>query len=120
MRALFRVNALLGQDQPLDGNSANDVRFDNLVDVFHLHASVPDRIGIDNNRLAVLALIEASGFIGAHFAFQSSLGDFVFEYFLELAFAIRIAASSRTAGIALINAYKDMSFVFGHTLILNG
>ena len=119
MRAFLRINALLRQNQPLHRHSADNVRFNDLVDIFRLHASVPNRIGIDDYRLPVLALIKTSGFIRAHFALQPALGDLVFEYFLELALTVRIAASPRTTGIALVSTYKDVSLKLRHIINFN-
>ena len=49
------------QAQARDRLAADDVAFDDLVDVGFGDAAVPDRVGIDDDGRAVLALIEAAG-----------------------------------------------------------
>jgi hypothetical protein len=44
-----------------------------------VNEAVPDRIGIDHDDRAMLALIQASQLVGAHLALQTSLFHRVFE-----------------------------------------
>lgn len=55
-----RVKAGIGQHQALDGFAADDVRFDDLIDIGFGDAPVPDRVGIDDQVRAMFALIEAT------------------------------------------------------------
>jgi hypothetical protein len=119
MRTLFRIDALLRQHQSLHWLSADNVRFDDLVDVLRLHSSVPHRIGIDDHRLPVLALVETSGFVRADFALEPALGDLVLEQFLEFGLACGIAASAGTAGIPLVCTDKHMPLILRHITNFN-
>src|SRR5262249_4355987 len=53
-------------DQTLDGASADQVLLHNLLDIFRLHAPVPDILGIDDDHGAMAALVEAATVIDAH------------------------------------------------------
>ncbi len=70
MLATGGVEAMIRRDQPLDRLSANDVRFDDFVNIVRCDPSVPDRIWIDHNVGTMFALIEAPGLIRPHFPFK--------------------------------------------------
>ena len=74
MFAGFGVQTLVWQAETFDGLIAHDMRLDNLVDVGIRDVSVPDSFRIDDDRWAMLALIEAASLIGAHATLQSTLG----------------------------------------------
>lgn len=76
--------------------------------------SVPSCFRINDDGRAVLALVEASGFVGADGAFQSKLSEPVFESFLQFAFSGGIATAARGVRIALIPADENMLFKFRH------
>jgi len=73
------VQARIGQHQTLDGFAADDVRVDDFVDVGFGDVAIPDSIGINNQVRAVLALIEAAGLVGADFALEAALRQFLLE-----------------------------------------
>ena len=79
MFAGFRVEAGFGQHEALYRFAPDDVGVDDFVDVGFGDVSVPDGIGIDDDVWTVLALIEAAGLIGTHFAFEAAHGQFLFE-----------------------------------------
>lgn len=60
MRAAFGVEAVLGHTQPLDGPAGDKMLGNDGLCVFGADVAVPDRIGVDHNHGAVLALVEAS------------------------------------------------------------
>jgi hypothetical protein len=70
MGAGFSVDAPVRQAQAFDGPAMNQVLLDDLGGIFRLHMAVPDRIRVDHNRGAVLALIKAAGFVDAHLGAQ--------------------------------------------------
>ena len=84
MLAGFGIEAGVGQAQPLDRLTANDVGFDDLVDVGFGDVPVPDGFWIDNDRRTVLALIQAAGLIRPHFALQAALRELLLECLLQL------------------------------------
>lgn len=71
MRTALRVQAGVGDPQPLHGPAGNQVLAHDLFGVFGLHSAIPDRVGIDDDRRPVLALIQAPGFVDAHLASQT-------------------------------------------------
>ncbi len=73
------VQAVVSQHQALDWIAANDVRVNDLIDVGLADVSVPDGFGIDDDGWTVLALIEAARLVGPHFAFEATIGEFLFE-----------------------------------------
>ena len=60
VRAVFGVEARVGEAEALDGAAVEDVLGDDLVYVLDLDEAVPDGLGVDNDRMAVLALVEAA------------------------------------------------------------
>ena len=75
---------------------------------------VPDRFRIDHDIRPVLALVEASGLIGAHSSFESAFGEFLLEQLLQPGFGGGIATSSGMACRALVSADKDVFFELWH------
>jgi hypothetical protein len=108
------IQAGIGQAESFDWLTCDDVGVDDLVDVGFGNVSVPDGVGVDDDVRAVLALIEASGLVGADAAFQSTLGEFLLEKFLEPGFGGGIATSAGMACGALVSADEDVFFEFRH------
>jgi hypothetical protein len=108
------VQAVVGQQQTLDGFAADDVRLDDFVEVSFGDVSVPDGIRIDHDIRTVLALIEATGLIGAHFALKAAFREFLLEQLLQLRLAAGIAASPRASRRALVAAHENVFFEFRH------
>jgi hypothetical protein len=77
------IEAGLRQPQPLDGLSADDVRFDDFINIGFGDVAVPDRVGINHNIRSVLALIQTARLIGSHTPLQSAFGQLLFEKFLQ-------------------------------------
>jgi hypothetical protein len=103
-------------DQPGYRLAANDMRFDNLIHVVRLDASVPDGFRVNDHRGTQLALIEAPGFVRAH-GCQASLRQFSFEQALQFSLSSGIAAAARVTFLALIHADKNMLAEFRHALV---
>jgi hypothetical protein len=116
---LFFVGGIqdgVGNDEALDRPASYDVRFDDFVHVFGLDASVPDCIRVNHDRRAQLALIQATGFVGAD-AFQSALRQLGLEEALQFALACWIATAARVAFFPLVEADENMFVEFGHDLV---
>jgi hypothetical protein len=77
--ACFGVQTRIRQEEPLDGMSADDVFVNDPVDIALGHVPVPHGLWIDHDGRTMLALIEATGLIGADFTFQPALSQFLFE-----------------------------------------
>jgi hypothetical protein len=112
--AARRVDAGLSQHQALDWPSPHDVRVDDFVHVGEGYAAIPHRFGIDHQVWAMLALVQASGLIRPHSAFQSALCQFLLEQFLQFGLGPRIAAPPRMPWWALVSANENMFLKLGH------
>jgi len=108
------VETGVGQRQSLDWLSAQDVRLDNLIDIVQRHPAIPDRIGIDHEVGAVLALIEAAGLVGPYLSLESARRKLFLECLLQFRLACWIAAGARGPGGALVAADEDMLLELGH------
>jgi hypothetical protein len=108
------VQTGIGEPQAFDRLAADDVRLDNFIHVRFGDVPIPDRVGIDHDIRSMLALIETTGLIGAHAAFESTLGEFLLEQFLKAGFRGRVATPSGLARRALVSTDEDMFFEFWH------
>ena len=95
------------------------MRLDDLGDIFRLHLSVPHGFRIDDDRGAVLTLVETSGFVGAKGAFESALGDGGLEELVQIASGAFGAASASAAWLALVGADEDVLLEFRHVGIVS-
>jgi|SRR6516165_7284484 len=77
--ALLGVEAGVGKAEALDGTVVEKVLGDDLVDIFEVDEAVPDGLGIDCDDGAVLALVEAPGFVGADVVLEAGFLDGVLE-----------------------------------------
>jgi len=110
MRAAFVIQAFLGHAQALDGPAGDEMFGNNGLCVFRLDIAVPDRIGVDHNHRAVLALIEASGLINADAAGQPGFPDEMLQTRVQLAFPVAGAGRTGSVERANIVADKDVPF----------
>ena len=108
MRAGGSVHAGISQAKTRHRNAAYQMRLDDLVHISGSHKAVPDRFRVDDDRRAMLALIQASRFVDADAAFQSGIFGCGLKQRQNLAFAVLGAASPGVAGIADIGADEDM------------
>jgi hypothetical protein len=109
------VDASVRQDQPGDWGSTEDVGFDDFVYVADGDVAIPDCFGINHDRRAVLALLEASRFVGADSrSCNSPDRQCLLEFRLQLAFGFGIATAPRMSRWALVAADENMLFEFGH------
>lgn len=56
------------------------MRLDNLLDVFERDVLVPNAFGVNHDGGAVLAQVEAAGFVRTDLCFQAALVQFFFEF----------------------------------------
>ena len=92
------------------------MRLDDLVDICRRDAAIPHRIGIDDDVGAMLALVEASGLVGAHCPFHSPLCQLDLEDALQFSCAGGITAAARVIGRPLVATNEDMLYEFRHAL----
>jgi hypothetical protein len=76
------VEAGIGKSEALDQLAAEDVRFNDLLDICFRNVSVPDCVWVDHDVRTMLALIEAARLIGANFSFQAAFCQLLLESFL--------------------------------------
>lgn len=74
---------MIGKFQPLHWLAANNMGLDDFVDIALFHESVPDRLGIDHDRLTVLALLEASGLVGSYGVAYTVFSQLSLELFMK-------------------------------------
>ena len=98
----------------MHGISADDVRFDDFVDVGSIYVPIPDAVGIHDKIGPVLALVETAGFIGANFVLQATLGQLLLKFPLQFCLTLGIAAATRTIRRPLVAADKDVLLEFRH------
>jgi len=118
VRAVFCVDALIGQAQTFDRPPGDQVLGDNLRRVFRLDVPIPDRLGVNDDYRSVLALVKAAGFVDAHLAAQpSGLGQFL-QLRVQLAGPICGARGPRRTLGPDVVADKDVVFECGQVEIL--
>jgi hypothetical protein len=108
VRTLLGVEAGVGEAQPRYGATVEEMFCDDLLNVVDVDEAVPDGLGIDHDDGAVLALIEASGFVGADVMLEASVFDGVLEGRFELFAAVGEAAGAGGRFVALVGADEDV------------
>jgi hypothetical protein len=73
------IQASFSQPQALDRLSADDVGFDNLINIGFADVPVPHGIGIDDQIRAVLALIETARLVSPYPALEAAFRQFLLE-----------------------------------------
>ena len=108
------VEAPVGEAQTLDRDATHDVRFDDLFYIGFGNKSIPDCVRVDDDVRSVFALVQASGLVCAHSAFESALGQPLLEHLLQFSFGVRIAAAARMASRALVPTDEDVFLEVWH------
>ncbi len=116
VRAVVGVEAGVGEAEALDGTAVEDVFGDDLVYVFDVDEAVPDGLGVDDDGGAVLALVEAAGFVGADGVLEAGVFDGVFEGGFELFAAAGAATGTGGGAVALVGADEDVVVKLRHVL----
>ena len=116
MGACLGVDAPVREAEPFDRTSADQVLLDDLGGIFGLDVAVPDGFGIYDDRRAVLALVEASGFVDANRAAQAGGPGELLKLGMQFALAVGGARRSRSAFRTDIVADEDVVFENGQTI----
>jgi hypothetical protein len=111
VRAGLGVDTVVGDAQALDGPAGDEVLVDNLFSIAGLHMAVPNSFGIDDHVGAVLALVEAAGFVDADSrrAETGSLGGLL-QLHQQLAVAVGSAGWARRARRTGVGTDEDVAF----------
>ena len=115
----FCVEAGVGDAQALYGAAGDEMLGNDGVSVFRFDVAVPDGIGVDDNVGAMLALVEAAGFVDADLAAQAGLLGELLQTGVQLALAIGCAGAARSVSMADVVADKDMAFKGGQGDLLS-
>jgi hypothetical protein len=85
-----------------------------LLYILELDEAVPDRLGIDDDNRAMLALVETARLVGTNEVLQSSVLNSVLEGGFELLSALGQAAWAGRVLVTLVGANKEMMLKFRH------
>ena len=108
------IDAGVGEAEALDGAAVEEVLLNDLFGVAGLGETVPDGFGVDDEDGAVLALVEATGFIDADAVLEAGGLDGILEGAAEF-LAVFVAAAGAGGGIvALVEANKEVMFKDWH------
>jgi hypothetical protein len=102
------VEAVVVDDEALNRLVADNVGGDDFLDVIFGDMAVPDGVGINDDSGSVLALVEASGLVGADGVTNAVLGQDFLELLLEFAVSVGVAAATGMVFGALVGADKDV------------
>lgn len=90
----IRVQARVGDDQPLHRTIAQDMRGNDLLQVSFCDAAIPYCLRVHHHRRTMLTLIQASRFIGPDCIPHPMLCQLLLERFLQLTLRRRIAGTA--------------------------
>jgi hypothetical protein len=103
-----RVDALLREDEALHRPAPHEVALHDLRHVLHLHASVPHRLRIDDDRRAVFALVEAPRGVGADRLLEPAPANLLLEAVPEALAPVGVAGPARVLGGTAVDADEDV------------
>jgi hypothetical protein len=108
VRAGFGINALVGKAEAFHGTAIDQVLLHYLRRIFGLHVAVPHRLGIDDDRGAVFALVEAEGFVDTDGV--AEIGGFgeLLKLRVQFALAVSCARGPRRACRTDVMADEDV------------
>jgi hypothetical protein len=118
VRTGLGVDAFVGKAQPLNRLATYKMLFHNGYGVFRAHVSVPDCFGINHHGWAMLALVEAAGFIDPHRVSQPCSFGQLLKLRMQFALAVGRAGWTRSALRAHIMADKNVVLKWGQSLLL--
>ena len=108
------IDAGVGKAEALDGAAVEEVLLNDLFGVAGVGETVPDGFGVDDEDGAVLALVEATGFVDADAVLEAGGFDGILEGAAEF-LAVFVAAAGAGGGIvALVEANKEVMFEDWH------
>jgi len=116
VRAAFGVEALAGYTQAFYGTAGDEMLGDYLSRIRGLDVAVPYGFGIDHDHGAVLALVQAAGFVDADPAAQAGSFGALLEFSVQIAGSIGGAGGTGCAFGARVVADKDVALKGGHGL----
>jgi hypothetical protein len=118
MGAGLGVDAFVGEAEALDGTAGDEVLVDDFGGVFRADVAVPDGLGVDDDGVAVFALIEAAGLVDADAGGKAGGLDELLDGGVEFALAVGVAGGAWGVGGAGVGADKDVAFKRGQAGLL--
>jgi hypothetical protein len=118
MRAGLGVEAFVGEAEALDGAAADEVLVDDFGSVFEGDVAVPDGLRVDDDGVAVLALIEAAGLVDPDPRRQAGGLGKLLDGGVEFALAVGVAGGARGVLGTGIGTDKDVAFKRGQEGLL--
>ena len=111
---MLGIEAGIGQAKAFDGTTVQEVFVDDLPDVPEMDEAVPDGLGIDHDYGSVLALVEATGLVGADVVLEASFLDGILEGRFKFVAALGQTTGPRGAFVALVGADEDVVVELWH------
>src|SRR5215471_14563575 len=108
------VQTLFFQEQSLNWSAGDDVRVYDLIDIRQGDRAIPHCFGINDKVWSMLALVQATGLVRPHSAFEPKLGELLFEALLQFCIPARVAAPARMPRGTHVPANEDVPLKFRH------
>jgi len=105
---------MVRHQQPLDDLALYDMAFHDFRHVRFVADPVPHALRIDDHAGAEVAMVQASGLVGAHDALQIEAFDFLLEKSMQAFRATGGAAAARVVRRPLVDTDKNVAFERGH------
>jgi hypothetical protein len=118
MRARLGVDAFVCETKALDGTPCDEVLIDDFSGVFRADMAIPDGLRVDDDGVAVFALIEAPGLVDADAGAEGGGLYELLDSGVEFALAIGVAGGARGVGGAGVGADKYVAFKRGQAGLL--
>ena len=118
MRAGFGVDAFVGEAKALDRSASDEVFVDDFGGVFRADMAVPDSLRVDDDGVAVLALIEAAGLVDADAGAEAGGLHELLDGGVKFAFTVGIAGGAWCVGGTGVGADKNVAFKSGQAGLL--
>jgi hypothetical protein len=118
MRAALCIETRVGNAQPLDGLTADQMFLHNSHRVFGLNIAVPDCLWIYHHCWSVFTLIEAPGLVDAHHSGQPIVLCQLLQCSVKIALAVGGARWARCTLWAHVMTYKYVVLKCGQSVFL--
>jgi len=116
VRAFGSIEAVVSNPKSLHRLAVHNVRFDDLLNIGGRHLPIPHAVGIHDYGRSMLALIQASGHVGAHALPEPAQCELLLKEILQLGLALGITAAPRMTCFALVAADEKVLLELGHEL----
>jgi hypothetical protein len=108
MGASFGIHARVGEAQAFHWTAIDQVLLHDLLGIAGLHVAVPHCLGIDDDRRAVFALIEAEGFVDPHSVAEAGRFGDLLQLRVQFALAVSGARGAGSTFRTGVMADKDV------------